>query len=167
MAEAIEVREVLERLQTLSIELSEELGMPTNLGTPASEQSMNVGQVGDTLSEASGVRWGDAFVGARRGCAAAASFTTVRRVSPALGTRVNPVGELDDGRVDQLRVLRLGNTSKSRRGTSFCQSICQPSLEGSSAHFIATFSGVGLGVQWTTSTLKPSTFSAHSLPLPW
>jgi hypothetical protein len=60
--------------------------MPSSSGTPASEPSINVGQVGDTLSEASGVRWGDAFAGARRGCAAAASLTTVRRVSPALGT---------------------------------------------------------------------------------
>ena len=26
---------------------------------------------------------------------------------------------------------------------------------------------IGFGVRWTTSTLKPNSCSAHSLPLPW
>src|SRR5215212_3336824 len=62
---------------------------------------------------------------------------------------------------------RLGKTSKPRRGSNFCQSISQPSLDHSSAHIIATFSGVGLGVRCTTSTLRSNSFSTQSLPRPW
>src|SRR5919107_5555077 len=61
---------------------------------------------------------------------------------------------------------RLGNTSKPRRGSNLCQSMCQPSLDHSSAQILATFSGVGFGVRCTTSTLTPNSLSTHSLPLP-
>src|SRR5918997_1867083 len=59
---------------------------------------------------------------------------------------------------------RRGRTSKPRRAISLCQSIFSPSLAHSSAQIRAIFSDVGFGVRCTTSTLRPSTFSAHSLP---
>jgi len=62
---------------------------------------------------------------------------------------------------------RLGKTRKPLGGMSLCQSIFLPSLAPSSAQILAIFSGTGFGGLRTTSTLKPSTFSAHSLPRPW
>lgn len=54
---------------------------------------------------------------------------------------------------------RLGKNSKPRRGSSFCQSICQPSLDHSSAQIRAVFSEISFGVRCTTSTLRPDAFS--------
>jgi hypothetical protein len=55
-----------------------------------------------------------------------------------------------------------------RRGSSLCQSIFSPSLAHSSAQIlVAIFSGARFGlVRCTTSTLRPNSFSTHSLPLP-